>query len=110
MSSSTSGAPLKYLSFFANVTWTPGWNDLKIHGPIEAGGFMLYGTSSMFLVTSVVLLSHCVLKGLLGKIPPAPPAPSAATAGQKTLLNLISMTFPPFLIVMPETVSAFPST
>src|SRR5438270_4012767 len=105
-----SGALVKFLSLLADVTWTPGWNVLKIHCTIEAGGFMLYGTSSMFLLTSVVLLSHCVLKGLLGKIPPAPPAPSAATAGQKTLLNLISMTFPPFLIVMPETVSAFPST
>ena len=109
MSSSTSGAPRKYLSFFVIATCTPGWNDLKMNGPIDAGGFMLNGTSSMFFVVSVVLLSHCALNALLGRIPPAPAPPSAAVAGQKTFVNLIVTVLPALLTWIPSMLSVLPA-
>src|SRR2546428_13863003 len=106
--SSAYGAPRKYLSFFANVTCTPGLNSLKPHGPIEAGGFMLSGLSSIFVLVSVVLLFQTVLNCLLGRMPPAPAPPIAAVAGQNTFANLISMTLPLSLIVTPARESVFP--
>ena len=39
------------------MVW-PGVNDLKIHGPIEVAGAMFIALSSMFLATSVDLLSQ----------------------------------------------------
>src|SRR5256885_4227878 len=50
-----------------------------------------------FFVVSMVLLSHCALNALLGRIPPAPAPPSAAVAGQKTFVNLIVTVLPALL-------------
>src|SRR5207249_10663324 len=95
--SSAYGAPRKYLSFLTNVTCTPGLNSLNIQGPIEAGGFMFKGLSSMLVLVSVVLLFHTFLKAAVGWMAPAPAPPSAAVSGQKIFANLVSIGFPWFV-------------
>src|SRR6266851_10141510 len=91
---STCGAPRKYFGFLVIVTCTPGVKSLKMNGPIETVGLSFIGLSSMFFVTSVVLLSQTVLNFALGRMPPAPAPPRPAIAGQNTFSSVIVMVLP----------------
>ena len=104
---STCGAPRKYFGFFSSTTCWPGVKLLKMNGPMDAGGLLFRALSSMFLLVSVVLLSHTALNFALGRMPPAPAPPSAAMAGQKVLLSVMVMVLPSTL--MPEIESVLPS-
>ena len=84
----------------------PGLNSLKIQGPIDTVGAEFIGLSSIFLVTSVDLLSQYCLNFALGRMPPAPAPPRPAIAGQKTLSNVMVMVFASYL--MPEIESVLP--
>src|SRR5260221_13240332 len=90
------------------MVW-PGVNDLKIHGPIDVGGAMFSGLSSMFFVASVDLLSQYCRKLCLGMMPPAAAPARLRVAGQKTFPNLIVMVLPAFDTVSPLIVSVLPS-
>src|SRR5437773_1209875 len=88
----------------------PAFHSLKTDGPIDEGGAKFIGWSSMFLDTSVLLLSHPATKLCFGRIPPAPAPERLRSAGQNAFVSEISMVLPASLTLIPVTSSAFPST